>query len=1211
MLLYDSGYAPQLRAGGVYEKDARSVFREALQEEAASLLRAIEAGFAGSGSYPTDLDGLRRVRGADGRGFDELRDPWGTPFRAAFATVRELDRMTLISAGPDKRQGTEDDFPAIEVDRPYFKAMGDRIERAQREHLGAGGRVLLDPQALRAALRQRGIDFDVLRDRWGRSYAVESSALGLHWRLVVRSAGENGRFESRDQYPSDDFTVWTNAIDYFASTRERVQEILAAFAHEHGRFPDDEREFRAALTAAGLAANALQDAWGRELRPVFSHRFAYADRTIIRYDELRAASPRTEVRPATHRINFLTLRSAGPDGEAETADDFMLAEFTRIAATQTSAEAAPRPAGEAGVAIGAAGAIRGLVVDSQGAVIAGATAAATHRATGKTYRATASPEGVFLLANLPLGIYDLRCESAGFKAVLLMDVPVRGLSLTELQITLEVGTVSEMVAITGGVDRMQTESSSMVEVKTVKSLPVVPGRAPQAAVAASPALGTPRLREHFQETLLWQPAVETDRQGRAQVKFKLADNITAWKMKVVGSTANGEIAIAEKEFFAFQPFFAEHDPPRMLTEGDEISLPVVVRNYLPRPQTVEAVIKPEGWFALLGPARKRTEVAAGDAARVLFDFRAAASIRDGRQRVTATGAEAGDAIERLVSVHPDGEEMTQTASAVFAEGGGMDLSIAENAIPGSSRAELKIYPNLLAHALEGIEGILQRPHGCAEQTISSSYPNVMALRYLQGQDDRAPEILAKARRYAQRGYERLLGYRSEDGGFSYWGFGEPDLALTAYAARFLNDVRPFVAVDEEVLDKARQWLIRSQQPDGRWLARFWGREDDPRRTTLQTAFVARVLAMDAAAGAKPDAARAAALRRALDHLARRAEEIDEPYLIASLALALLDAGDHPAAEKLFARLRSLARDEGGAAYWTLETNTPFYGWGLAGRIETTALVVKALQQGGKGDDELVNRGLLFLMRNKDRYGVWLSTQATVNVLDALLSLNEARGGSNGPKEKTGAGEAAEVFVNGRRFASVAMPPADRVSGPLAVDLSPALAPGRNRIEIRRAGAAPVATAQLVETHYEPWTNASAAPREARRPGPSSALRLSVQFDKSTAAIGETIACRVTAERIGHSGYGMMLGEIGLPPGAEVDRASLERALKETGWDLSYFDVLPDRLVVYLWPRAGGTTFSFAFRLRYGIRARTAPSALYDYYNPEARVALPPVRFTVR
>jgi hypothetical protein len=92
---------------------------------------------------------------------------------------------------------------------------------------------------------------------------------------------------------------------------------------------------------------------------------------------------------------------------------------------------------------------------------------------------------------------------------------------------------------------------------------------------------------------------------------------------------------------------------------------------------------------------------------------------------------------------------------------------------------------------------------------------------------------------------------------------------------------------------------------------------------------------------------------------------------------------------------------------------------------------------------------------------------------------------------------------------------------------------------------------------------------------------------------------------------MLLGEIGLPPGADVDRASLESAMKTSGWELNQYDVLPDRVVVYLWPRAGGTSFSFKFKLRYGLRAQSAPSALYDYYNPEARVVVAPTRFIAK
>jgi uncharacterized protein YfaS (alpha-2-macroglobulin family) len=124
------------------------------------------------------------------------------------------------------------------------------------------------------------------------------------------------------------------------------------------------------------------------------------------------------------------------------------------------------------------------------------------------------------------------------------------------------------------------------------------------------------------------------------------------------------------------------------------------------------------------------------------------------------------------------------------------------------------------------------------------------------------------------------------------------------------------------------------------------------------------------------------------------------------------------------------------------------------------------------------------------------------------------------------------------------------------------------------------------------------------------LRLRVHYDKQSVKVGEGIRCSVEAERIGFRGYGMMLAEIGLPPGAEVDRSSIESAMKESGWEINQYEMLPDRLVVYLWPHAGGTKFSFAFRPRFGLKALTPPSTLYDYYNPEAQAVVEPTVFSV-
>jgi uncharacterized protein YfaS (alpha-2-macroglobulin family) len=707
---------------------------------------------------------------------------------------------------------------------------------------------------------------------------------------------------------------------------------------------------------------------------------------------------------------------------------------------------------------------------------------------------------------------------------------------------------------------------------------------------------TPRLREYFPETLLWQPSIETDKQGRAQLKFKLADNITTWKMSVIGSTEDGQIGTAEKEFTAFQPFFVEHDPPRILTEGDEISLPVVVRNYLDRDQNVNLEIKPESWFALLNGAKQDIKVAAGDSSRGTFDFRAIAYVKDGKQRITALAGDANDAIEKPVTVHPDGEEKSVTASDIVSENGNARLDIPSSAIPNSTRGELKIYPNLLSHVAESVEAIMSRPHGCGEQTISSTYPSLLLVRNFKQTGQDSP-LRTTAEKYLRAGYARLLNYRDESGGFTYWGHGNPDLALTAYALRFLSQARNVIPVDDDVINQARVWLIKQQRVDGSWDSYSYGGRTDSSRAVMLTAYLARVLAMTADKTGKSNGAIAPELKRAFEYLSARLDEMDEPYSIASYAIARLEVGDAGGASKAIARLRTLAKNEDEASYWPVETNTPFYGWGLAGRIETTAAVVQALSRYGQ-PDPLINRGLLFLLREKDRYGVWYSTQATINVLDALLELfGHEINAKTAPRTAT-------IVVNGREAKSIELPEPQRFSNPITVDLSPFMQGGGNQIQLRRPpGSAPISM-QAVATFYIPWT------QEAKANG-LNGLRLVTKFDKTEGRVSDQITCHVEAERIGSRGYGMMLAEIGLPPGADVDRASIETAMKGSDWSISQYDILPDRVVVYLWPRAGGTKFDFKFRPRFGLKAQTASSIVYDYYNPEARAIVAPAKFVVK
>lgn len=387
-----------------------------------------------------------------------------------------------------------------------------------------------------------------------------------------------------------------------------------------------------------------------------------------------------------------------------------------------------------------------------------------------------------------------------------------------------------------------------------------------------------------------------------------------------------------------------------------------------------------------------------------------------------------------------------------------------------------------------------------------------------------------------------------------------------------------------------------------------------------TAYVARVLASSEpvapndAEGQKLAQQTDRDVARALDWLGPRTHQADEPYLIASYALALFES-DSAENRKLgldaLGRLKSLTHHEENANYWSLETNTPFYGWGRAGVLETTALVLQAFEQApGKAPETnraLIDGGILYLLHNQDQYGIWYTTQATINVLSAMAESIA----SSSVVAESNVGSSASLLVDGKAVAELPLPPANELSAPVVVDLSKSLGPGEHRIQVSRAPGAAKASVQIAATYYVPWTQYRASQALWREKGSAEALRLSVKYDKTNASVGEAVTCTVKAERVDFRGYGMMLAEIGLPPGAEVDRASLEKAMKDSGWDVNQFDVQPDRVIVYLWPRAGGTSFSFSFTTRFGFDAETTPSVLYDYYNPDARAVVMPTHFVVR
>jgi hypothetical protein len=261
------------------------------------------------------------------------------------------------------------------------------------------------------------------------------------------------------------------------------------------------------------------------------------------------------------------------------------------------------------------------------------------------------------------------------------------------------------------------------------------------------------------------------------------------------------------------------------------------------------------------------------------------------------------------------------------------------------------------------------------------------------------------------------------------------------------------------------------------------------------------------------------------------------------------------------------------------------------------LALSSIDPNSEKSRKLVKGATLWLIGEKDRYGVWYSGQATAVVLSSIL-----QGFTNKSIDSSEA--SLSILVNDRPVALNAQ--AMQSDAPVIVDISGLVKAGDNTIKIKAIGKSAAASIQAVADYYVPWNGETG--REATRPGKTEALKLSVKFNNTETKVGDSITCSVEAERIGHYGWGMMIAEIGMPPGADVDRNSLEEA--KTKFAVSKYEILPDRVILYLWPRAGGINFNFSFHPRYGMKARSAPSVLFDYYNPDSRVFLPPADFTV-
>ena len=133
------------------------------------------------------------------------------------------------------------------------------------------------------------------------------------------------------------------------------------------------------------------------------------------------------------------------------------------------------------------GQISGSIVDPAGALIAGAKVTVTNVATGTREVTDTNNEGLFTVANVSLGDYEVAVEKEGFRrSVKRLRVEIA--QRVNLTVALEVGTSSETVEVSGNavvVNTVSGEISREVTGDEIQNMPLLT-RNPYALLTLAP-----------------------------------------------------------------------------------------------------------------------------------------------------------------------------------------------------------------------------------------------------------------------------------------------------------------------------------------------------------------------------------------------------------------------------------------------------------------------------------------------------------------------------------------------------------------------------------------------------------------------------------------------------------------------------------------------------------------------------------------------------
>jgi uncharacterized protein YfaS (alpha-2-macroglobulin family) len=528
----------------------------------------------------------------------------------------------------------------------------------------------------------------------------------------------------------------------------------------------------------------------------------------------------------------------------------------------------------------------------------------------------------------------------------------------------------------------------------------------------------PHIRKDFPDTAFWAPDIHTDANGHARVTLKFPDSLTTWRTTVRAITRDSKAGSLINRVIVRKNVIVRMGQPRFLRNGDTVSVPVIVHNYLTDTKQVTLSLEATGLDVVGGSTQQVTVPAKGEA--TAYWKLKASHTGTAKLLAKAITNEESDALEITFPIKPSGVAKTINASGTIANTGekSVPITFPGNTDPAAHNLTVSVSPSIAGSIFGALDYLSTFPYGCTEQTMSSFLPNILiadAAKKLPIPKPNQATLDAKI----QAGFDRLADYQHADGGWGWWKEDNSQVFMTAYV------VSGFGQAKKAGYDKAGESLRRGIQFLENTL------KAHPRMLPELRAYTVYALAEAGTGDHK-------LLANEIDTLYNRRNDLSAQGLAFS-GLAMLEVNDRRAQE-IATILVTKAVKEGDRVSWP-SARQPLLDIAADSSAEATGYALKFLVH-AQPNSPLLTGAAQWLVANRSEGSYWVSTEQTASVLfgltDYLAATHELSGDAD-----------LEVFLNGTSAAKKHFTQSDILAGSvLTVTLDPGkLAPQANTVKI--------------------------------------------------------------------------------------------------------------------------------------------------------------------